>query len=324
MGRTVVKSFRWLILALAVLVARPALVEEKFHAFASVGAGAINGVYYPVAAAICEIVNDHIRATGVRCSPETTPGSVYNLDALRSGELAFAIVQSDVAFDALNGTGASSGNPFRELRSVLALHPELITIVARGAIHDISDLAAKRIYVGPEGSGSRQTWDTLQQALGWSEAEAPQIVDMPADAIEGAMCAGTLDAVMLVEGHPSKRVSALMANCACTLVAVDGPAVDLLVASEPYLKKGRITGTLYGLPTDTVSFGVSAVLMTRADTDDRSVAAFASALITHVDSLRSKNPAVVNITAEDMISGSLPAALHPAAMKVYRKLGLLK
>ena len=44
MGRIVVKSIRWLILALAVLVARPALAEEKFHAFASVGAGAMNGL----------------------------------------------------------------------------------------------------------------------------------------------------------------------------------------------------------------------------------------------------------------------------------------
>ena len=58
-------SFRWLILALVVLVARPTLAEEKFHAFASVGTGAMNGVYYPVGGAIGAIVNDHIRATGV-------------------------------------------------------------------------------------------------------------------------------------------------------------------------------------------------------------------------------------------------------------------
>ena len=317
-------SFRWLILALVVLVARPTLAEEKFHAFASVGTGAMNGVYYPVGGAICAIVNDHIRATGVRCSPETTPGSVFNVDALRSGELEFAIVQSDVAFDAYNGKGASSGNPFRELRSVLALHPELVTIIARGGIRDISDLAGKRIYVGPEGSGSRRTWETLQQALGWSDAQAPQIVDMPADAIGGAMCAGAIDAILLVVGHPSERVSALMARCADNLVAIDGPAVDSLVASEPYLKKGRITGALYGLTADTPSFGLSAVVMTRADMDDRIVTAFARALITQVEALKGKHKALANLTVQGMISGGLPAPLHPAAIQDYRELGLLK
>src|SRR5271166_2717210 len=188
MGRTIVKRFFWLILALVGLVAGPAPAEEKFRAFASVGTGALNGVYYPIGGAICAIVNDHIRATGVRCSPETTPGSVYNADALRSGELEFAIVQSDVAFDAYNRKGGPSDNPFRELRSVLALHPELVTLVGRGGIHEISDLVGKRINVGPEGSGSRRTWETLQQALGWEDAQAPQLVDMPADAI-GAPCA---------------------------------------------------------------------------------------------------------------------------------------
>ncbi len=115
MGRTLVKRSFWL-LAAPPGAGRPAGARRArdLHAFASVGTGALNGVYYPVGGAICAIVNDHIRATGVRCSPETTPGSVYNLDALRSGELEFAIVQSDVAFDAYNGKGgfptARSGN----------------------------------------------------------------------------------------------------------------------------------------------------------------------------------------------------------------------
>ena len=324
MGRTIVKRFFWLILALVGLVAGPAPAEEKFRAFASVGTGALNGVYYPVGGAICAIVNDHIRATGVRCSPETTPGSVYNADALRSGELEFAIVQSDVAFDAYNRNGGSSDNPFRALRSVLALHPELVTLVGRGGIHEISDLAGKRINVGPEGSGSRRTWETLQQALGWEDAQAPQLVDMPADAIGGAMCAGTIDASLLMVGHPSARVSALMARCAVNLVAVDGPVVDSLVAGAPYWKKGRLPGDLYGLTGDTPSFGVSAVLMTRADMDDRIVAAFARALTTQVEALKSKHPALAELTIQDMISGSMPAPIHPAATQVYRELGLLK
>lgn len=317
------KQFRWIILALAVL-AGPASAGEKFHAFASVGAGAMNGVYFPIARAICSIVNDHLGATGVRCSPETTPGSVYNIDALRSGELDLAIVQSDVAFAAYKGNGGFSDNAFPELRSVLVLHSELVTIVGRGGIDEISDLAGKRIYAGPKGSGSRQTWDTLQQALGWKDAQAPQIVDMPADAIGGAICAGSIDAILLVVGHPSARVSALIARCALNLVAVEGPAIDSLVAGEPYLKKGRIPGELYGLAGDTPSFGVSAVLMTRADMDDRIVAAFARPLVIQIEALKGKHPALANLTVQDMISGNLPAPLHSGVTQVNQELGLLK
>ena len=324
MGRAVVKRFFWLILPLVATLAGPASAEQPFRAFASVGTGALNGVYYPVGGAICAIVNEHLRATGVRCSPETTPGSGYNLDALRSGELEFAIVQSDVAFDAYNGKGRFAGSPFRELRSVLVLHPELVTIVGRAGLQKISDLIGKRINAGVEGSGSRRTWDTLQQALGWTDAQAPKIIDMPAEAVGAGICSGAIDAGVIVAGHPSAQARDLLTRCAVGFIAVDGPAVDTLVAGAPYLKMGQIPGALYGLATDTPSFGVSAVLMTRAETDDRTIAAFARALVTQADALRAKNPSLANLTVREMISGSLPAPLHPAALQIYRELGLLK
>jgi uncharacterized protein len=133
-----VKRLLWTIVAIAVVLAASQPVgaqEERFHFSASLGTGSMDGVYYPVGAAICAIVNEDLRSSGVRCSPETTPGSVYNVDALHSGELEFALVQSDVAYAAYMEEGAFLGAPFKDLRSVLPLHSELVTIVARPAFH---------------------------------------------------------------------------------------------------------------------------------------------------------------------------------------------
>ena len=74
------------------IVTLPTSVLRADEVLVSIGTGELNGVYYPVGKAICAIVNQDIRSHGIRCSPETTPGSVYNIDALRSGELDFAIV----------------------------------------------------------------------------------------------------------------------------------------------------------------------------------------------------------------------------------------
>jgi uncharacterized protein len=315
---------KFLLLAVVVF-GSPSLAadEPRFHSFDSLGTGEMNGVYYPVGGTICALVNRDTHASGVRCSRETTPGSVYNIDALRSGELEFAIVQSDVAFTAYNGKGSYSGEPFPELRSVLVLHPELVTIVARLGIDVLADLPGKRINVGPEGSGTRLTWEAIQKAIGLSDAQAPQIVDMPADAIGGALCSGAIDAGLLVVGHPSHRVSALLSRCPLGLVAVGGPAIDSLVASAPYLRKGWIPGDPYGLVGNTPSFGVSAVLMTTANMDPRAVAAFARALVTQIDALKSKDPVLAGLSIHDMVAESLPAPLHPAAAQVYKDLGLL-
>jgi TRAP-type uncharacterized transport system substrate-binding protein len=64
--------------------------------------------------------------------------------------------------------------------------------------------------------------------------------------------------------------------------------------------------------------------MTTADTDARAVSDFASSLGTEIKALQKKNPVLENLTAQDIVTEALPAPLHPAALEVYRRLGLLK
>ncbi len=309
------KQFLWTAGALILLAASPLSAGERFHFFASLGTGPTNGVYYPVGGAICAIVNEDLRSSGVRCSSETTPGSVYNIEALRSGELELALVQSDVAFAAYKGEGSFLGAPFHDLRAVLPLHSELVTIVARPEIRQLADLSGKRINVGPEGSGSRSTWNGIQTALGWTQAQAPKIVDMSTDEIGRALCSGSIDAALLVLGHPSPRIRAMLDGCALALLAVDGQAIDALVAARPYFTKGRISGALYGQGSDIPSFGVTAILMTTANMDSRVVAEFAKSLTAQIDTLKKKHPVLENLTGP--APEQLPAPLHPAAAQAY-------
>ena len=113
----------------------PVAVQAEDEVFASIGTGQLNGIYYPVGKAICQLVNRDLRTHGVRCSPEATPGSVYNITGLKSGELEFAIVQSDVQFAAYHGDDIWAGKSFNDLRSVFSLYPELVTIIARADAH---------------------------------------------------------------------------------------------------------------------------------------------------------------------------------------------
>src|SRR5690606_8333081 len=71
--------------------------------FISIGTGGVTGVYYPAGGAICRLMNQKRKDHGIRCSVESTGGSVFNVNAIRSGELEFGVVQSDVQFNAYNG-----------------------------------------------------------------------------------------------------------------------------------------------------------------------------------------------------------------------------
>ena len=53
--------------------------------FVTIGTGGVTGVYYPTGGAICRLVNKSRKEHGIRCSVESTGGSVYNLNTIRAG-----------------------------------------------------------------------------------------------------------------------------------------------------------------------------------------------------------------------------------------------
>lgn len=89
-------------LAASALLAGGASAQE----FITIGTGGVTGVYYPTGGAICRLVNKGRKDHGIRCSVESTGGSVYNLNTIREGELEFGVVQSDWQYHAYNGTSS--------------------------------------------------------------------------------------------------------------------------------------------------------------------------------------------------------------------------
>ena len=96
------------------------LAAAQDQKFITIGTGGVTGVYYPTGGAICRLVNKDRKEHGIRCSVESTGGSVYNVNTMRQGELDFGVVQSDVQYNALNGVGPEfeSQGPYENLRAV--------------------------------------------------------------------------------------------------------------------------------------------------------------------------------------------------------------
>ena len=52
----------------------------SYTTYITIGTGGVTGNYYPAGGAIAKIVNEKRQEHGIRCSVESTGGSVYNIN----------------------------------------------------------------------------------------------------------------------------------------------------------------------------------------------------------------------------------------------------
>jgi TRAP-type uncharacterized transport system substrate-binding protein len=66
---------------LKTLTATAILATSTFaYQYITIGTGGVTGVYYPTGGAIYRMMNKVKRDTGIKCSVESTGGSVYNIN----------------------------------------------------------------------------------------------------------------------------------------------------------------------------------------------------------------------------------------------------
>jgi TRAP transporter TAXI family solute receptor len=206
--------------------------------FVSIGTGGVTGVYYPTGGAICRLVNKDRREHGIRCSVESTGGSIYNINTIRAGELEFGVAQSDWQYHAFHGTSKfEEAGPFEGLRAVFSVHAEPVTILARddSEVQNITDLKGKRLNIGNPGSGTRGTWDVIEEALGWTRDDLRLAAELKSSETGQALCDDKIDAYFWLVGHPSALTEETLSSCDAHLVNATGEAIE----RHHHLRRGR-------------------------------------------------------------------------------------
>ena len=223
----------------------PALAQQKFI---TVGTGGVTGVYYAVGGAVCRLMNKDRAKTGIRCSVESTGGSVFNVNAIKTGEQEFGMTQSDVQFNAVKGNAQFKDKPDAELRSVFSVHPEPFTVVARkeANIAKFEDFKGKRFNVGNPGSGTLASMEELLKEMRWSKSDFSLAGELKADEQGTALCDNKIDGFFYGVGHPSAAIQDPTTACGAKLVSLTGPAVDALVKAHPYYAVATIPGGMFG------------------------------------------------------------------------------
>jgi uncharacterized protein len=301
--------------------AQPAAAQQKF---VTIGTGGVTGVYYAVGGAVCRLMNKDRQKTGIRCSVESTGGSVFNVNAIKSGELDFGLAQSDIQYNAAKGTGQFKDALMGDLRAVFSVHPEPFTVLARreAGVVKFEDFKGKRFNVGNPGSGTRASMEELLKQMGWTLADFSLAAELKADEQGTALCDNKIDGFYYGVGHPSAAIQDPTTACGAKLIPLTGPAVDALVKTYPYYAKATIPGGMYANnPDPTQTYGVLATLVTSAKVADDVVYALTKAVFENFDEFKKLHPAFAHLDPKNMIKDGLSAPLHPGAAQYYKEKG---
>lgn len=295
--------------------------------FVTIGTGGITGVYYPTGGAIAKIVNKKKDTYGIRCTVESTGGSVFNVNAIMAGDLQFGVVQSDRQFQAMKGLAEWEAKGAQaNLRSVFSIHPESVTLVAAvdAGINSIMDLKGKRVNIGNPGSGQRQNAIDALEAVGIDYKS-----DMNAEGIKAAESAGLLqdgriDAFFYTVGHPSGSIKEATAGARkVRFASITG--IDSLLEKYSYYAKSIIPKAQYpgaANDADVPSFGVKATFVTSSTVPENVVYAITKEVFDNFEDFKKLHPAYSVLTKENMLEGN-SAPVHPGALKYFKEAGLM-
>ena len=308
--------------------ALPTGFADAQQKYVTIGTGGVTGVYYAAGGAICRLVNKDRKVHNIRCSVESTGGSVFNINTIKAGELDMGVAQSDVQFNAVKGTSNfKDAGPYADLRSVFSLHPEPFTVLARkeANIKSFTDFKGKRFNVGNPGSGTRASMEELLAAMAWKMSDFALAGELKADEHGPALCDGKIDGFFYGVGHPSANIQDPTTTCGAKLVSLTGPAIDKLVRENSYYAKASIPGGLYpNNPQVTETYGVLATFVSSSKTPNETIYAVVKAVFDNFDEFKKLHPALANLKPETMIKDGLTAPLHDGAVRYYKEKGWLK
>lgn len=318
---------RQFIISLLILLILSFSSSSYAKKFVTIGTGAVTGVYYPTGGAISRMINNKSSEYNIKATVESTAGSVYNINAVISGDLDFGVAQSDRQYQAVNGKAEWSRiGPMKNLRSVFSIHPESITLIAsaKSNITSVADLKGKRINLGNPGSGQLQNSKDVLLAFGIEtkdiKAEYVKAIEAP-----GLFQDEKIDAFFYTVGHPNGNIKeATSGRIKVDIIPINGSEVKRLLSKFPYYAKTLIPGIFYPNKSkkgDVESIGVKATLITSAEVANDIVYALTREVFENLEEFKTLHPAYSVLTKENMLNG-LSAPIHPGALKYYREAGL--
>ena len=311
----------WKTLAASAAVALLAATPVKAETFINILTGGQSGVYYPLGVSLEAIFAKAV--PDARPSVQSTKASVENLNLMQAGkgEIAFTLGDS-LGLAVAGNADAGFANPLDKLRTVAAIYPNYVQIVAsqESGIKTIADLKGKRVSVGAPKSGTELNARAIFGAAGITYEDLGKVEYLPFGESVELMKNRQLDATLQSAGLGVSSIRDLSSSVPITVVEIPADIVEKV--GSPYLAETIPAGTYDGQDADVATAAIQNYLVTSSDVPDDVVYAMTKSIFENLDTMAAAHAAAKAINVE--AAAQNPAApLHPGAERYYKEAGAM-
>jgi TRAP transporter TAXI family solute receptor len=279
-----------------------------------------DGVYFPLGEGIARVLEPEIQ--GLEVEVVATDGSFENVRLLDQGAVDLALIQNDVAFNAVRSERIL-GYRSDKIGGIGVLFEEVAQIIARrdAAIGSVQDLRGTRLNVDLPGSGTRFTTGLVLEhfGIGLDDLEASFLAITE---VSGQMREDEVDATWWWRALPSPFVRDMFLSGDFELVPIDRQLIEGLRAGQPFLTPVTIPALTYpNQPEPVSSVAVKATLVAATALDADLVYRITEAVFANVADLIAHHPRAADIDPDSAqrLEDGMAIDLHAGAERYRRE-----
>jgi len=299
--------------------------------FVIIGTAGVSGGYYPAGGFTCNGLNKSRSQYNhnIRCTVESTAGSVANLRSVQSGDLDVAFSQADWQYHSWNGTSKFSDvGKNLDLRFLFSLQAEPMQIVTRKntGIKTFLDLRGKVVNTGNVGSGTEATvYASLKLYGETAESFFKQETKLTSREQAQALCDGKIDAFFFPVAIGTSSIVEATNTCDATLADWDDDVIRKWVEATPYVAFYSIPADAYpGLDRDIKTWGMPATVVASAKADADVIYYMVKSVFDNFEDFKKQSAIFIGITREGAAKNGQTAPYHPGALRYFKEVKLLK
>jgi len=278
------------------------------------------GTYYLLGDELAGIL-ERLPGKPIECVvAEPSSGAVKNVELLMDPNST-----ANVAFvmkSALLQASRENPETRQELCILARLYRDVVQIVVRKdiGIANIKDLKNKRVFIGPERSGTRLITTQILKSIGFSEGNYT-----PDDATKFAQAAdrlivGELDAAFFMAGTPTQAVQRVLEDGKCKLLSLEDGLRKQLSSGDLGLEDANIPANFYPNQSQAVqTVAADVFLVCRSDLEEDLAFVILEALFDNITDLLLVHAKAQDIKLTDAFEVPKGFKLHPGAAKFRDK-----